>query len=127
MSLTHITTFEGADLNPVELVQAVRAVLVETLQVPPNDPTVLHRSASRSECILGDSVRTGGVVVEITLFAGRKPETLAQLHERVAECLVAAGVAPGKVLCVLHELPRSAWSVGGVPRDQVDIPFDINV
>jgi phenylpyruvate tautomerase PptA (4-oxalocrotonate tautomerase family) len=127
MSLTHITSFEGSDLNPLELVQAVRSVLVETLQVPPNDPTVLHRSVSRSECILGDSVRADGVVVEISLFAGRKPETLAHLHERVAECLVAAGVAAGKTLCVLHELPRSAWSVGGVPRDQVDIPFDVNV
>jgi phenylpyruvate tautomerase PptA (4-oxalocrotonate tautomerase family) len=126
MALARITTFQ-APQDPASVVGAVHAALVETLQVPIDDPTVVHQTTLAGHALVATRLGDGGVLVEVTMFEGRRPGTRAALHRAVSERLAATGIEPAAVLCVINELPRHAWSLGGVPQDQVDLGFTTDV
>ncbi len=106
---------------------AITAVLVETLQVPENDPTVL--------AILRDGVvLTPGhaderfTITTITMFAGRSTATKNALYAGITRALGSCGIPPGDTLIVLDEAAVENWGVhGGQRADTVDLGFDVEI
>jgi phenylpyruvate tautomerase PptA (4-oxalocrotonate tautomerase family) len=128
MALAQITTFRpDPDGRSAELVRAVRDALVGALLVPANDPTVWHRLIPRGQSIVAERHGPDAVVVEITMFSGRTPDTIAKLHASVAARLTELGIEPQTVLCVIRESPPLNWSIGGTPQHQVDVGFEIGI
>ena len=57
-------------------------------------------------------------LVRIDLMAGRPPEKIRELHERVAAVVAEVLDAPiERVRTYITEFPPSAWGIGGVPAD----------
>jgi len=55
-------------------------------------------------------------LVRIDLMAGRPPEKIRELHERVAAVVAEVLDAPiERVRTYITEFPPSAWGIGGVP------------
>lgn len=127
MALAQVTTLGDCPAAPGSLIAAVRDVLVSVLQVPSADPTVWHRSLPTDRSIVAARHRECLVLVEVTMFSGRRPATISDLHDQISRRVSETGVDVGSILCVVAESPPASWSIGGIPQDQVDVGFDINI
>ena len=124
MAIARLTVFRH---RPAEaLVEAVRRAVVDSLQLPQRDPTVWLQEAEPGSSIAGRHTEHL-VLVEVTMFAGRRPQTVAGLHAAIADHLENAGVRRPDVLVAVTELPRASWSIAGAPQDTVDVGFRIDV
>ncbi|WP_403025554.1 tautomerase family protein [Salinibacterium sp. GXW1014] len=68
-------------------------------------------------------------IVTIDCFAGRtidaKRRLFAELRDRLHE---AAGIPPGHVTVILHEIDPQNWGMStGIPAADADLGFDIHV
>jgi phenylpyruvate tautomerase PptA (4-oxalocrotonate tautomerase family) len=128
MSLAQITTFDGRfDVDPIGLLEAVDSALVDSLEGPPDDPTVWLSSEPTSGSMLGARFRSDAVVVQVKMFSGRSSDTIAKVHSAVSDRITGLDVEPTSVLCVIEEVPVRNWSVGGTPQDEVDVGFRIDI
>ncbi len=59
-------------------------------------------------------------LVRIDIMAGRSPEQIQELHERVAALVAEILDSPiDRVRTYITEFPPHAWGIGGVPADVV--------
>ncbi|OQS32686.1 tautomerase family protein [Chromobacterium haemolyticum] len=81
----------------------------EDLLPPGGDPDYLH--------------------IEITVFAGRKPETKKKLYAKLAADLAALlDIPPASVLILLREEPAENWGMrGGQSASDIDFGYAIAV
>jgi len=124
MALAQIHVFE--DLPPGragQLVRAVHAALVEALHVPANDPSVWLDTHAAETSVIAERHGTGLVHVRVTMFAGRTAPTRDDVHRRICDRLVAAGVASHQVLVILEELPVASWSIAGQVQEESQLAF----
>jgi 4-oxalocrotonate tautomerase family enzyme len=57
-------------------------------------------------------------LVRIDIMEGRSPETIRELHERVAALVAEILDAPiERVRTYITQFPPHAWGIGGVPAD----------
>jgi phenylpyruvate tautomerase PptA (4-oxalocrotonate tautomerase family) len=107
---------------------AVHAALVEAFRIPEDDYN--HRIAEYAAL---DFIRPAGrsarsVLIEMTVFPGRSREAKRALYREIVERLSRLGVPAAEVLTVLHEPPLQNWGVrGGIPADEADIGFKLDV
>jgi phenylpyruvate tautomerase PptA (4-oxalocrotonate tautomerase family) len=131
MALARIEILEGRTSDEKRaLVDAVRAGLSEALQAPPEDPLVRLVEYPAGQFSLPYPDRHSGrfALVEVTMFAGRSPETKRRLYETIVGRLEALGVPADDVLIVLHEPPMYNWGVdGGRPASEVDVGFKVDI
>jgi phenylpyruvate tautomerase PptA (4-oxalocrotonate tautomerase family) len=127
MALAQITVFRP--LDPAEangVLDAVHGSLVESLQVPDDDPKVWVTEQPR-QLVHPASRNRPDIFIQVTLFSGRSLQTKQRLHDEIAKRLEAAGIPPASVGVVMLESPRENWSVAGVPSDQVDLGFQVEI
>jgi phenylpyruvate tautomerase PptA (4-oxalocrotonate tautomerase family) len=128
MALAHVSVFRPLATDEADgILRAVRQSLVDALQVPDDDPTVWLTEHPADRVSPGTRPGIEATLVQVTLFAGRSPETKRRLHAKLAERLAAAGVPPATVLVFLVESPPENWSIAGMSQDQVDVGFRIDV
>lgn len=117
-------------LEPVRpvLSEAIHAAVVEALRYPPEkrfhrfihlDPADFLFPADRSDRY---------TIIEISLFAGRSPETKKRLIRCLYDRIAAlAGIAPRDVEITLFETPRHAWGIRGMPGDEIGLGYQVEV
>ncbi len=111
------------------MVEAVREALSEALKAPNGDPLVrlVEHAAGQLSLPYPDRHSDRFALVEVTMFAGRSPETKRRLYRAVVERMSALGVPSGDVLVVLLEPPMENWALGGVPTSEDDVGFEVNI
>ncbi|HEY9122719.1 MAG TPA: tautomerase family protein [Bacteroidales bacterium] len=69
------------------------------------------------------------MLIEISMFAGRTKETKKKLFQTIVNNLSAKGlISKEKVFILLNEQPMENWGVkGGIPADDINLGFKINV
>lgn len=128
MALGEILTFGSGPATPgPDLVRAVHSALVEALKVPNDDPTVWHANLDEHSSIVANRHGADAVLVRVTMFQGRTDETVRRLHEVLADQMESVGVPRASVLVVIVESPPQRWSIAGVPQDQAEVGFDIDI
>ncbi len=110
------------------LLEAVHAALVEALAIPDGDRTQRLYEHSSEHFEIPPDKSNAFTLVEITMFRGRSVGAKRRLYEAVVRNLRALGIAPQDVLIVLHEPPMENWGVrGGIPANEVDVGFKVDV
>ena len=129
MALACIEVLTGlANADQRAMLAAVHASLVDSLEVPDNDPTVRLVEYSTDHVLVPPRHSDRYTVVTVTMFAGRSLSTKRRLYDSVVKGLVGAGVPAADVLVVLHEPSMDNWGVnGGLPASSVDIGFDVEI
>jgi phenylpyruvate tautomerase PptA (4-oxalocrotonate tautomerase family) len=127
MAIARIEVFAGlSSAEKQDRAKAVHRALVEALQVPEEDPTVLVSEVGADGVILPAGVTDSCTIVEVTLFAGRSASTKQRLYEEVTISLENVGVPRPDVMVVLVEVPREDWALwGGTPASQVELGFEV--
>jgi phenylpyruvate tautomerase PptA (4-oxalocrotonate tautomerase family) len=109
------------------ILDAVHAALVEAFRVPDSDRNqLLHEhDPELFEARRGPD----SILVEVSVFPGRRRDAKRLLYRRLAENLSrAAGVASEKILIVLHEPPLEDWGIrGGQAACDVELGFKLDV
>ncbi len=109
------------------ILDGVHAALVEAFRIPEADRNqLLHEHApERFESRHGPDF----TLVEATVFPGRSADAKRALYRAVVRNLAASpGIAPEKVLIVLHEPPLECWGVrGGQAASDVALGFELKV
>jgi len=131
MALARIEIRQGRSSEEKRaLVEAVSAALSEALQAPPEDPSVRLAEYPLEQFSIPYPDRHSDryTLVEVTMFAGRSPQTKRRLYDAIVERLAALGVPANDVLIVLHEPPMENWAVdGGIPASEVDVGFKVDI
>lgn len=67
-------------------------------------------------------------IIEINLFAGRstaaKKKLIRLLYQKIEETVA---IAPQDLEIIILETPRSNWGVRGVPGDELDLDYRVDV
>lgn len=83
------------------LLRAVLDGLVESLQVPDDDPTVRLVEHASDSVIVPPRHSALYTTVEITMFAGRTETTKRRLHKTISANIASLGVPPNDILVVM--------------------------
>jgi hypothetical protein len=132
MALAQITVLRRPTRKQFKMregvLNSVHEALVEVLQVPADDPKVwLTLPPHLDVSVHPASQNPPALLVQVTLFSGRSAQTKERLHRTIAQNLEAVGVPANEVAVVMIESPRENWSVAGVPSDQVDLGFRVDI
>lgn len=111
------------------LLEGVHRAIVDSLQVPEDDPLVrLVEHASDHFIIPGRHHTDDCVIVEIVLFEGRSLDTKRGLYAALFNNLCAVGVPAREISIVLAERSMENWAVGGpTPASETDVGFEVNL
>jgi phenylpyruvate tautomerase PptA (4-oxalocrotonate tautomerase family) len=128
MPVVHVHVARGRTVGERKaILDGVHAALVEAFRVPEHDRNqILHEhEPDHFESAKGP----GFTLVELTVFPGRSDDAKRVLYAAVVRNLqVSPGIAPEKVLVVLHEPPLVNWGIrGGKAGSDVDIGFSLKV
>lgn len=117
---------EGRSIETLlKLRDAVTDAIVESLQMPDDDRNIRlieYKSdffQMKAPC---------EILIEISLFKGRTKETKRRLYKNIVDGLAAINIEKAKVMIFLNEQPAENWGVrGGLPADEIDLGFKIDV
>lgn len=109
-----------------ELSDAIHAALTGTWRIP--EDKRFHRFCWFDDGDLVAPRSAAYLVVEIVCFPGRTPEAkralIRTMYDDVAPAL---HLAPDDLEIVILESPRENWGIRGVPADELDLPYRVDV
>ena len=110
-----------------QLSDAIHEAAVTALQLPitkrfqrfvPLDPDCFITPADRSDDY---------TVIEVSMFEGRSSETKKLLIRQLYRTTTAIGLSPGDVEITITETPRANWGIRGVPGDELQLTYRVEV
>lgn len=110
------------------LLVAVHAALVEALRIHDDDRAQRLYELAPEDFEIPPTRSDAFILVEITMFPGRSREAKRHLYQAIVQNLNVLGIASRDVLIVLHEPVMENWGIrGGIPADEVDLGFRVDV
>ncbi|GAB3390727.1 tautomerase family protein [Humibacter soli] len=109
------------------LSDAIHTAAVETLQLP--ETKRFHRFVPLDDGLLiapNDRSRDY-TIIEVSMFEGRTTETKKAFIRAVYRETSALGIAPNDVEITITETPRANWGIRGVPADELELSYRIDV
>lgn len=100
--------------------------VIESLQLPSDDRNI---RIIEYEPELFQMKPPYEILIEISMFTGRTKETKRKLYQSIVNKLDSSNLARKEVvLIIINEHSLENWGVrGGIPADEIDLGFKINV
>lgn len=111
-----------------KLSDTIHSCVVEVLQMP--EDKRFHRFFPlKEEDYFYAAGRTDAyTIIEISIFEGRSVEAKKQLISLLFSRIEAeAGILPNDVEITIFETPKHNWGIRGVPADELQLNYKINV
>jgi len=129
MPLVTISILKG---NSVEfnnkIHAAIHSALVSAFKIPEWDYNQKINEYNRNNWKIPDGKTDKFISIEVFVYPGRKKETKKKLYEEIVTNLEAVGINRNDAVILLIEQPLENWGIrGGVPADEIDLGFKINV
>ncbi|RUS47835.1 tautomerase family protein [Cohnella sp. AR92] len=101
--------------------------LVEAFHIPETDKFQRFFWLERDDFLYPAGRSEHYTIIEILIFEGRsdraKKELINLIYERAASC----GLMANDLEIVLLESPRLNWGMNGMPADELELPYRIDV
>ncbi|MDO1582616.1 tautomerase family protein [Rhizobium oryzicola] len=128
MPATRIETRRGwIGDRRLEVIEAVQRGLLAGLQIPDHDRCVRLIEYEDDTMISPPNRGEKYLVIEITLFAGRSLDAKRRLYASIAKELAAFDVPTDDIKVILIEVEPVNWGLRGVPANEIDLGYKINV
>ena len=120
----------GTHLDPVKakLSEVIHSCVVDALQFPaekrahrffPLDAADFFYPAGRTE---------RHTIIEISMFEGRSVETKKRLIRILFQRIHAElGISPQDIEVTITETPKHNWGFRGLPGDEIDLNYEVDV
>lgn len=119
----------AAALRPriADVSDAIHAAAVDALGLPHEKR--FHRFIPLDpDCFIAPADRTiDYTIVEVSMFDGRTVETKKDFIRKVIDGLGAIGIGAADVEITITETPRSNWGIRGVPADELQLDYTVEV
>lgn len=107
---------------------SIHACTIEALSYPPDKRFQRFISLEDEDFIYPGDRTKQYLVIEISLFEGRSVAAKKNLMRLIYEKLNAAlNIAPNDIEIILYEVPTHNWGVRGVPGDELNFNYKIQV
>jgi len=111
-----------------DLMDAVNRAMIEVLGVPDDSHPVMVNEYDADAFLIPEGCSERFTIVELTLFAGRTPETKKALFETIVARLDDLGIAAPDIRIIIREEPLENWGVqGGRPASEVELGFKVEI
>ncbi|MDR0232524.1 MAG: tautomerase family protein [Dysgonamonadaceae bacterium] len=127
MPAVKIELSKGRDKQTLlRLRDSVMDSVVETLKLPSNDRNIRLIEHKPEFFQMKPPYE---ILIEISMFLGRTKETKKKLYQTIVEKLeMNCSIEREKIFIILNEQPLENWGGrGGIPADEMDLGFRVNV
>jgi phenylpyruvate tautomerase PptA (4-oxalocrotonate tautomerase family) len=127
MPLVKIELTEGLDRGTlIKLRDLVMDAVVESLKLVPDDRNIRIVEYKPG---LFQMKAPYEILIEITMFLGRSKAAKKKLYKLIVDSLFDnLKIEKNKVFIVINEQPLENWGIkGGIPADEVQLGFDVNI
>lgn len=127
MPTVKIELFKGKDMQfLIKIRDLVMDAVVESLLLPANDRNI---RIIEYQPDLFQMKPPYELLIEISMFAGRTKDTKRKLFQTITNRLHSNGLMEKEmVLIIINEQPLENWGIrGGIPADEIDLRFKVNV
>ncbi len=102
--------------------------MVDALELPPSKKFHRFFPMARENFLFPDDRSDAYTIVEISMFAGRsvtsKKKLIALLFQRTFDSL---GIPPEDLEITILESPKSDWGIRGVPADELNLNYRVEL
>ena len=111
------------------LLDGVHRALVDAFEIPESDRIQRLYELDDEDFEISSGKSGDFILIELTVFKGRSREAKKKLYKEMVDNLEKSlGVKRTDVFIVIHEPPLENWGIaGGVPADEVNLGFKIDV
>ena len=106
---------------------AVHQALVEALAYPAEKRFQRFFPLADEDFVHPSDRSADYLVIELILFSGRSTEAKKSFSRLVLRNLKAVGIAANDVEIVLIESARENWTIRGVPGDELNLNYKVDV
>jgi phenylpyruvate tautomerase PptA (4-oxalocrotonate tautomerase family) len=127
MPLVKIELAEGKDNTTLlKMRDLVLNAVVESLKLIPDDRNIRILEYKPE---LFQMKAPYEIIIEVTMFSGRSKATKKKLYKLIVDSLFDnLKIERNKIFIVINEQPMENWGVrGGIPADEVQLGFDVNI
>ncbi len=117
-------------LDPIKsrLSDVLHSCIVEALQFPPDKRAHRFFPLDESDFWFPASATTRYTIIEISMFEGRSIETKKRLIRLLFDRICAdSGRSKNEIEVTITETPRHNWGFRGVPGDEVDLHYKVDL
>jgi phenylpyruvate tautomerase PptA (4-oxalocrotonate tautomerase family) len=119
-----------AELDPIKRVLSdlIHACVVEALSIPPNKRFHRFFPLDDDDFVYPDDRSSRYLIIELSLFEGRslkaKKQLIRLLFQRIASEL---GIAAADIEIHILETPKHDWGIRGLPADELELDYRVDV
>jgi 4-oxalocrotonate tautomerase family enzyme len=127
MPAVKIELIRGTDKQSlIKMRDLVMGSLCETLQLPTNDRNIRIIEYDPDLFQMKPPYK---ILIEVSMFTGRTKETKKKLIQSIVKNLASNRLVEKEmVMIIINEQPMENWGVqGGIPADEIDLGFKINI
>jgi phenylpyruvate tautomerase PptA (4-oxalocrotonate tautomerase family) len=127
MPLIKIELKAGRDRQSIlKIRDTVMDAVIESLKMPSDDRNI---RVIEYQPDLFQMKAPYEILIEISMFSGRTKETKRTLYKTITDKLESSGlIGKNKIFIILNEQPLENWGIrGGIPADEMDLGFKVNI
>ncbi|MDN4088413.1 tautomerase family protein [Paenibacillus polymyxa] len=117
-------------LNPIkkQLSEVIHSAVVDAFNYPPDKRFHRFFPMNHEDFIYADGRSDVYTIIEISIFEGRTTEAKKQLinllFQRINDLL---GISPQDLEITIFETPKQNWGIRGVPGDELQLNYKVNI
>ncbi|WP_046214014.1 tautomerase family protein [Paenibacillus wulumuqiensis] len=117
-------------LNPIKknLSEVIHSCIVDAFQLPPDKKFHRFFPMPKEDFIFANGRSDAYTIIEISIFEGRsaaaKKQLISLLFQRISE---TTGILPNDLEITIFETPKNNWGIRGVPADELQLDYKVNV
>lgn len=106
----------------------IHAALVETLGLPPEKKFQRFIGLDAADFVYPADRSKAYTIIEISMFAGRAPETIKALLKRImGEAQASLNVGANDIEITVLESPKHCWGIRGRTGDELALSYKVDV
>ena len=109
------------------LSDAIHAAAVSALQLPVEKRFHRFITLDPHEFVTPKDRSIDYTIVEVSMFEGRSTETKKNFIRELISKIAAVGVTPCDLEITITETPRANWGIRGVPADELELNYSVDV
>jgi phenylpyruvate tautomerase PptA (4-oxalocrotonate tautomerase family) len=118
------------NLNPIKerLSEVIHSCVVEAFKLPFDKKFHRFFTMNKEDFHYAPGRTEAYTVIEISIFEGRSVDSKKQLIRLLFECIQKElSISPQDVEITIFETPKSNWGIRGLPGDELQLNYNVNV
>ncbi|MET3208942.1 UNVERIFIED_CONTAM: phenylpyruvate tautomerase PptA (4-oxalocrotonate tautomerase family) [Paenibacillus sp. PvR008] len=116
-------------LNPIkeQLSDVIHSAVVDAFQYPPDKRFHRFFPMNQEDFIFAHDRSEAYTIIEISVFEGRTIEAKKHLMQLLFQRINDLGIAPQDLEITIFETPKQNWGIRGVPGDELQLNYKVNI